>query len=438
VIWLVALLILILASVAAALTLLIRARNLQYWLGSALFGNPMIDKFEEPERDAFAVRVLESPLVSSSGVPTGGMTFEREAGPRRDDSDEQTQHIFIAICDHYEPEWGRPEKRIAIERVERWRREYPKRFSQFEDCTGRPPQHTFFYPQDEYAPEYLDLLAELCQEGYGDVDIHLHHDHDTEATLRSKLADFRDVLFERHHLLRTDPLTGRPIYGFIHGNWALCNSRPDGRWCGVNDEIRVLRETGCYADFTMPSAPSPTQTRTINSIYYARSSPDRCKSHDVGVPARAGVMPPDDALLMIQGPLLLDWKQRKFGCIPKIENGDLHGGRPATAQRLDLWLKAGVTLVGRPNWRFIKLHTHGAKESNAEMLLGAEMQRFHDHLATRHRADPRFRYYYVTAWEMAQLVHRAEISLDQVSTLFPPASNTFPQYREPAIHTTTY
>ena len=44
-------------------------------------------------------------------------------------------------------------------------------------------------------------------------------------------------------------------YAFIHGNWSLCNSRPDGRYCGVNNELDVLRETGCYADFTLPSAP---------------------------------------------------------------------------------------------------------------------------------------------------------------------------------------
>ena len=70
---------------------------------------------------------------------------------------------------------------------------------------------------------------------------------------------------ERHGLLSRDRYTGEVGYGFIHGNWALDNSRPDGRMCGVDNELDVLRETGCYADFTLPSAPSPTQTRKINS-----------------------------------------------------------------------------------------------------------------------------------------------------------------------------
>ena len=46
----------------------------------------------------------------------------------------------------------------------------------------------FFFPIEEYEPEYLDALAELCRAGFGEVEIHLHHDHDTPGTLRAKLA----------------------------------------------------------------------------------------------------------------------------------------------------------------------------------------------------------------------------------------------------------
>ncbi|MFC1831685.1 hypothetical protein ACFL0S_06655 [Thermodesulfobacteriota bacterium] len=37
------------------------------------------------------------------------------------------------------------------------------------------------------------------------------------------------------------------------------NLRPPGRWCGVNNEIDILHEMGCYADFTLLSVPSDTQ-----------------------------------------------------------------------------------------------------------------------------------------------------------------------------------
>ena len=66
------------------------------------------------------------------------------------------------------------------------------------------------------------------------------------------------------------------------GTGRLITRSPDGRCCGVNDEIDILRETGCYADFTLPSSPSPTQTRKINSIYYAVDDPLEPKSHDWG------------------------------------------------------------------------------------------------------------------------------------------------------------
>src|SRR5207237_827951 len=132
---------------------------------------------------------------------------------------------------------------------------------------------------EEYEPEYLDALARLCAAGFGEVEVHLHHDRDTADGLRHQLLTFKGLLAERHGLLARHRATGALRYGFIHGNWALCNSRPDGRWCGVNNELDVLRETGCYADFTMPSAPHPTQTRKHNSIYYASDRPARPTPH---------------------------------------------------------------------------------------------------------------------------------------------------------------
>lgn len=316
--------------------------------------------------------------------------------------------VFIAVCDHYEPEWGNPSRADAMARVERWCREYPQRFADFRDVDGRTPRHTFFFPQDQYRPEYIDPLADLCRDGFGEFDIHLHHHNDTPEGLEEKLNVFRNVLFHRHGVLRRDPASGEIVYGFIHGNWALNNSRRDGCWCGVDHEIPILLRTGCYADFTLPSAPSDTQTRTINSIYYASDKPGCRKSHDTGKRARVGQEPPSDSLLMIQGPLTFDWTRKKYGLLPRIENADLTAKHPPSIKRLHLWLNAGVTVEGQPNWRFVKLHTHGCKTGNIDMLLGQRMQMFHQELAALHDIQPNFRFHYVSAWEMAQLVHRAE------------------------------
>ncbi|HEX7448339.1 MAG TPA: hypothetical protein VF306_12380, partial [Pirellulales bacterium] len=326
--------------------------------------------------------------------------------------DDGPLHVFVCVADHYEPKRANAPPHLARERVERWRRQYPASVAGLADSIGRPPRHTFFYPAEEYKAEYLDMLAEMCQQGLGEVEVHLHHDNDTSENLRATLIDFKQTLYLRHGLLAKNA-AGEITYGFIHGNWALDNSRGDGRWCGVNDELTVLRETGCYADFTMPSAPADCQTSTINSIYYAFDDCRRPMSHNRGQPARVGGEAPPEALLLIQGPLALDWRSRKFGLLPRLENGDLHGGRPPTADRLRLWLRAGVTVAGRPDWRFVKLHTHGAHEPNAAILLGEPMRRFHESLAEMARNEPTFNYYYVSAREMADLVHQAEAGMSE-------------------------
>ena len=184
-------------------------------------------------------------------------------------------HLLLCIADHYEPMRNDASSELARSRVDAWVKRYPQLFSSFRDSDGRMPRHTFFYPIEEYEADHLDSLAQLCRDGYGEVEVHLHHDRDHAENLRNSLTEFKKILAIRHGLLARDRETGEVAYGFIHGNWALDNSCPDGRWCGVNNELDVLRETGCYADFTYPSYPSPTQTKTINSIYYAVDDPDR-------------------------------------------------------------------------------------------------------------------------------------------------------------------
>jgi hypothetical protein len=111
---------------------------------------------------------------------------------------------------------------------------------------------------------------------------------------------------------------------------------------------------------------------------------------------------------MIQGPLGCDWKSRKWGVVPRLENGDLLGVRPPDIDRFRLWCSAGVCVAGREDWLFVKLHTHGAHEMNTKMLLGEPMRRFHQGLHELALRNRYFKYYYVTAREMAGLVHQAE------------------------------
>jgi hypothetical protein len=316
-------------------------------------------------------------------------------------------HLLLCVADHYEPFHAGACREQARARVQRWVEEYHKLFARFMDSDGRPPRHTFFYPIEQYDAELLDALAVLCRRGYGEVEVHLHHDNDTAANLHRTLTEFRELLAARHGLLPRDRRTGVIQYGFIHGNWALDNSRPDGRYCGVSNELEVLKQTGCYADFTLPSAPSPTQTRIINSIYYARGGSGRCKAHDRGIIAGTATTQ-TDALLLIQGPLGFNWRRRKWGLLPRLENGCLQASQPPDIARLPSWLRARVQVPHRPDWYFVKLHAHGAPEESHMTLLGEPMVRFHEALAQLAARHPAFHFHYVTAREMCNLVHAAE------------------------------
>jgi hypothetical protein len=94
--------------------------------------------------------------------------------------------------------------------------------------------------------------------------------------------------------------------------------------------------------------------------------------------------------------------------IPAIENGCIQGSQPATIERLGAWLKACVQVPSRPDWYFVKLHTHGAPEINQSVLLGDSMSQFHCDLRRLADSDPNFHYHYVTAREMFNLVKAAE------------------------------
>jgi hypothetical protein len=342
----------------------IRRRNMQHWLGECL----------------------------------------RQQWRSRRSTQDGTIHVLICIADHFEPAWGNPSQEKSDERVAAWLEEYPKNLGRFRDSDGRPPQHTFFYPIDQYNEKNVDAIAELCTQGFGEVEIHLHHDNDTAENLEGMLSHFVGVFADRHGLLGRWA-DGSPAYGFVHGNWALDNSRPDGKWCGVTNELAVLQRTGCYADFTLPSAPDATQTRTINEIYYAEGRDGCCKAHDRGTRVVVGGIA-SGGLMIVQGPLRL-WRPR--GSLkPRIENGCVQAGQPATMERLDQWIKAGVRVAGREDWVFVKLHTHGAKESNRRALLGEAGMAFHEGLARRAAQDMRFRYHYVTAREMFNLAKNAE------------------------------
>ena len=323
-------------------------------------------------------------------------------------SPEKPLHACIAICDHYEPLHD-TDLSGAQRTVAHWQATWPRLVDEHRDSSGRGPRHSFFYPIEKYEPTLLGPLAEICHRTGSEVEIHLHHDGDTESTLTAKLEKGVSDFASHGHLSRD--ASGRAKYAFIHGNWALDNSHPTGRKCGVSNELEVLRRTGCYVDMTLPSAPDPCQTSTINAAYYARED-GLPKSHNRGIAVESGktahLREKPDHLLLVQGPLGLSWQRRKWGILPRLENGDAFGSNPPSIERLKLWLELCPRVKNGAPWVFIKLHTHGGISKNYTTLLGEPMRRFYANLAAMAESVPGFHYHFVTARELTNLVHAAE------------------------------
>lgn len=276
------------------------------------------------------------------------------------------RRVWLSLTDHFEPMGGSVSLDVGKARMARWEERWPAIAAEAPvDSAGRAPCFTCFYPQEEYQPEILDSLARLAANQTLDVEVHLHHFNDNRESFREKVHTFTECLHRRHGLLHT--IDGRIVFGFIHGNWALDNSHPEGFGCGVSGELQALRDLGCYADFTMPSLPSPTQARIVNQIYWTTGDPARPRGFDRGVRATVGGGRRGD-LLMINGPAGLRFRDR---LLPRLETGEIAAYDPPTADRVERWLDLAPRLGDDI---FIKLYGHSAREDNAAALLGEGKQ----------------------------------------------------------------
>ena len=305
------------------------------------------------------------------------------------------RHLLFALCDHYEPLHGEVSHEVGVDRVRQWQDGYPAVVDGFRDADGHPPRHSYFFPGEQYHPEYMDRLATLVRAGYGELEFHLHHDGDTEQTLRESLRLYLGQMAEHGHLSR-DP-DGRIRWAFIHGNWALANSRADRQRCGVDNELPVLFDEGCYVDYTFPSAPDECQPNIVNQIYWPTGDLTRARCYETGTPARVGEFM-DDRLLMIQGPLSLAYKPT--GARVRIENGGLTGFDPPNARRVKTWVEQNIHIAGRPEWVFVKVFTHGCPEDTAASLLGDGARAMHAALTGQFNDGRNWVLHYVTAREM--------------------------------------
>jgi len=298
------------------------------------------------------------------------------------------RHVVLIVGNHFEPGYNEEPNEFGgfgidldpdqqLRRLDDWMEKARAIGESVRDHDGTSFRHTNFYPIEQYDRRLLNELAEMQGAGLGEVEIHLHHgvkEPDTAENLREVLVRYRDIFAQEHKCLSVGPDDPTPRYAFIHGNLALANSA-GGRFCGVDSEMQILADTGCYADLTMPSAPDRTQVSRINAMYTCghalteqsahRSGPNIKVGHEVKVP------------LIFDGPLVFDWSRRKRGLpFPKIDTGALTVKYPLNVDRFHRWRSARIGVLGRPEWVFIKLYCHGFFDYDQPATIGENMRVF--------------------------------------------------------------
>lgn len=320
-------------------------------------------------------------------------------------------HVLIALADHFEPAIvpGHPHAYADVteqeRRLEHWCRTYPHTVGDWRDAEGQPFRHTYFYPAEQYDKQIVARLADHCHSGWGETEIHLHHGvhtPDTASHTRQVLAEFRDALVA-HGCLSQWEAGGPPQYAFVHGNWALANSA-GGRLCGVDEEMQILADTGCYADCTLPAAPSRAQVAKINALYECALPLNQRAPHRKGKDLRCG-QSPSLFPLIIQGPLAIGMRRQVSGWFrPYIENSALAGSLPPSMDRFRLWCRMGIVVQGRPDWLFLKLHCHGMDPQDEEVMLGEPMRCFLRELTQGGGANGAYRIHFLTVREMVNVM----------------------------------
>ncbi len=321
--------------------------------------------------------------------------------PTRSNTDDLTDIIFVVV-DHWEPGGD-------IDIVNKWMTGYRALADKHIDADGVKLQHSWFYPIDQFRGYEVDSIVELSREGYGDVEVHLHHRGDNSESLNKKFVDGLDSLQAHGALISAD---GQDHWAFVHGNWALDNSRVyQGRdMCGVDDEISILQRLGCYADLTFPAMGQTAQPSLVNKIYYCVDDPTEPKSYDTGVQDSVGFHPSPEQFMLIEGSYMIDWSDWRFKTHPTFEDGNLYWEIPTSLHRFEVWLRANVHVKGRPNWVFVRPFTHGAtlRNDGYNNILGNNIDKMLLEVEKRYNDGKKYRLHYMTAREAYNVIKAAE------------------------------
>jgi len=333
------------------------------------------------------------------------------------------KHIMFAFVDHFEPTGSVPDNEVTM-----WVDDYISMASRHVDADGRHPVHSYFLIsmpviQPDCLEDALIKLNQVTYRGYGEVEFHCHHGIEDESKRTEERATnellclilLAKVYFNMHGALVTAEPVPRFTFGFIHGMWALDNSRfnfwsdpnnPHRQYCGVNRELELLSRQGAYADFTFP-AWGPMEPLMHDAIFYAADddwpasyqNPSNIRLVEVN-------QPPLGDLMIIEGPD----DHADIGCIP-----GRHYSWP-TLSRMDRWVAHNIHVIGNDDWIFVKVHTHGcagylANPDKWDCFFGPVMDSFYTSIEQKYNDGVNWKLHYVSARQMYNIIKAAEAGM---------------------------
>ncbi|MBL4868559.1 MAG: hypothetical protein JKY67_19515 [Pseudomonadales bacterium] len=305
--------------------------------------------------------------------------------------------IMLLFVDHFELNGH-------ADRLHAWDKRYPELASRHKDSDGEYPKHTFFYAMDLMHEHELKSLEHLVEEGFGEFELHWHHSHDTPESFVEQIRDAMKI-FHRYGFMKPYKKGQEACFSFIHGNWSLDNSGGI-ECCGVDNEIELLIQEGCYGDFTFPALFSDAQPPTTNNIYYCIDD-GKPKSYEKGRESVVGVTPKSEEFMIFQGPLTINWTDWRHKWHPTIEDGDInHIPTQGDPKRIDAWVRQAIHVEGKPEWQFVKIFCHGAQDHQS--VVGPATDKMFSYFESKYNDGKKYRLHYVTAREAYNIVRAAE------------------------------
>ena len=304
-------------------------------------------------------------------------------------------HLYIAVCDYFQPFSGNASQEIAEHRVVTWCKEYSRLAKIHTDSSGKFPVHSLFYSEEDYNPQLLDKLYRLYKENLTDIEIMLSEANEPPDRFRRKLEEFRDVLFHHHGYLRKGA-DEKICYGFSYDIKLPYAHTTEHHIRNTYNRSKILIDTGCFADFTCYS------NRHIKKKFTNFNSKIHSKN-ETRTESPSSILPQDwtiKNLLTIQDPGVFKWNTGTLRIFPFFENGEISAIKKFLPFRANLWLQNCIGIETQVKHLFVKLHTFGGLDQNIRYLFGEHgLHQMWDYIEKLCSSN-NFVLHYVSAWEM--------------------------------------